>query len=534
MVGGRRIERDDLKEQLFDGTHSMSMLAKTKPTEPPIFNADVQRHILGCFLIDPEAYKQCRHIVKDEYFDDHLRNSVRFIQSHYNGHHSLPTATLIKARYNVDLEIPERDHTFERHWLLDAVQEFCRYKAVENAVLEGYERLQRGESEQIERQIVEGRKITLDASKSRFPRLTALDLDQQPMPEWLITGLLFERQIGMLYGKPASLKSFIALALASILAHGMKWQANNLRRRRVIYVAGEGASMMPMRRKAWFKFHDIPIADDGLDIVPVAVPLLDSTAVSTFIDEMQRDNDNIGLVIFDTLSTCAAGKNEDSAEIASLAIENGKAIARALDCAGLFIHHPGKDEGRGARGSSVFLANVDMMARVERHNDTAKVIVEKQKDERCQTMHFKAHLQELDIRDGDGNIRSSLVLTETTPELPGSLLSEDESDRLTIAGLLKPNIKYSLNEAASLIRVTMGIGQTTCKERIKKAIPEGPSGVLARSGTGFMRVTRQSGERQGKSATQYVQVVPVDTELDNDGVTDLLAEWVPDLSADLM
>jgi hypothetical protein len=46
----------------------------------------------------------------------------------------------------------------------------------------------------------------------------------------------------------------------------------------------------------------------------------------------------------------------------------------------LVVHHTGKDQKRGARGSSVFYANLDVMLTTKKHQDGTYLRVLKQKD----------------------------------------------------------------------------------------------------------------------------------------------------------
>ena len=73
----------------------------------------------------------------------------------------------------------------------------------------------------------------------------------------------------------------------------------------------------------------------------------------------EADCDGLGLVVFDTLSTCIAGQNECDSSVMSLAVANAKLIGRKLNCAVLIIHHPGKDVERGFRGHSSLLGDID-------------------------------------------------------------------------------------------------------------------------------------------------------------------------------
>src|ERR1019366_1061010 len=403
---------------------------------------------------------------------------MRFMLAHFDEFKSTPSPELVKAKIGIaSFEPPNIDETFDPAWFLTEIEKFCRFKAIENIVLEGIDLLMKGDEQQIEARVKEALAISIDRnSNKRYTRMNLTDLHQRPMPEYLIPGLLFERQIAMIYGEPGSLKSFIVLSLASKLAHGMRWDNQRLDKRRVIYVAGEGAPMMGLRRLGWLQHHGLPREDDGLDVVPMPVDLTDDEAVATFIREMQQDDDNVGLVIFDTLSTCTAGKNENAPEVATAAIDSVKRIIEALNSAAIIVHHPGKDTSRGARGHSSLLGNVDTMWKVERSGMSATLKVEKQKDgETFKTYHFNAVIQETGILDRRGDERTTLVLTEGQPPLPGvagESITREEADRITIAGLIPINTPLSLNQLVPFVGGATLLGKRAgAIERVKAAIP---------------------------------------------------------------
>ncbi len=86
----------------------------------------------------------------------------------------------------------------------------------------------------------------------------------------------------------------------------------------------------------------------------------------------------------DTLATAIPGLNENDASTASKLTGNtpvGK-LRRTFDAALPFVHHTGKDESKGARGSSAFLGNADWAWEIKegKGQDTVELLVEKMKD----------------------------------------------------------------------------------------------------------------------------------------------------------
>jgi hypothetical protein len=350
---------------------------------------------------------------------------------------------------------------------------------------------------------------TQPSNSKRFNRHHMSDMQHRHTPNWLIRDLAFEQQIILCFAPPQSFKSFLVHALASMLAHGMEWQGRLLKPRRVIYVAGEGFPMFYFRRLAWFKHHGLPPEDDGLEVVDCAVDLTNPADVATFIVEMQRDCDGLGLIIFDTLSTCSAGHNESDSAVMTLVIEHAKLIARSLNSAVMFVHHPGKDASKGSRGHSSLLGNIDAEWIIERHGMTCTLTVTKQKDgENGLKFYFQAHRIPLGLYDEDGVERSSLALEPCAKPAPaGAGIDPKIADRMSIAATMKPGERATLSGLAHTLAKVLG-KRAGAIERVKAAIPTDWTRV--RRGEGFAEVRRVEPISAGKPS--YVEMREVADE----------------------
>jgi AAA domain len=322
-------------------------------------------------------------------------------------------------------------------------------------------------------------------STLKFRRYKMSDLKNQPTPKWLIRDLLFQQQVGVVYAPPSSFKSFLAIDLCSRLVRGLDWQGRKLKSSRVLYVAGEGFPMFRLRRLAWLKHNGLPDQDDGLEVIDSAVDLTDTASVTQFIVEMQMDSGDVGLVVFDTLSTCTAGQNESDSGVMTSAIENAKLIGRMLNAAVLLIHHPGKDASRGARGHSSLKGNVDTEWVITRHEKEmhCTLRVSKQKDgEDGQIFHFAAHRIPLGLLDDDEQEMFSLALAsceglkaeQTAPgrrDFPGETISEQEADRRTIVVAMKAGDSLSTSKVAELVYQAMNCKRRAASDRVRAAVP---------------------------------------------------------------
>ena len=285
------------------------------------------------------------------------------------------------------------------------------------------------------------------------------------MPKWLIRDLLYERQIAVLCAPSGSYKSFFTLALCSMLAHEMPWQGRPLKRRRVIYLAGEGFPLFGMRRLAWFKHHRMVPADDALEVIDGTVNLLDDADVDAFIASAADALDSDVLVI-DTLSTSTAGQDENTSPVMTKAVSNATRIGRAIGSAIIIIHHPGKDVDRGLRGHSSLGANIDAVWTAEKIEFGCKLMitVAKQKDGTAgKAFCFSVHHVPLGIFDDDGIEMTSLALEPCdTPQA----VKEQAEDFGKVASVLKLDETLSINQIVTRL---LDYKLMTCKRRMAAA-----------------------------------------------------------------
>src|ERR1044072_1187236 len=120
------------------------------------FNHETQLLLLGYMMSDPDIFTRARTIVKDEYFDDTLALTARFILQYVDEYRVLPELDLVRAKTGTQLTLLSPE-AIEKHkeWLLKEIESFCRYRAIENTIIDGYEHLRNGESGRIWTQMQE-------------------------------------------------------------------------------------------------------------------------------------------------------------------------------------------------------------------------------------------------------------------------------------------------------------------------------------------------------------------------------------------
>lgn len=205
--------------------------------------------------------------------------------------------------------------------------------------------------------------------KTRLPFIWFGEEDKQPPLSWLVKGALPNGGFSVIYGAPGSSKSFLTLDLALSIAHGRDWFGHRVTAGPVLYVAGEGASGMLQRMKAWRQERAgdpaMPFA-----LIPRQLNLFDDDddtdmLLADIAQQAQRLGEPVRLIVFDTLSRMIGTGDEDRAAEVSQVVQRCARLQTETGAHVLIVHHSGKDQARGMRGSNALLAAADATVEVK-------------------------------------------------------------------------------------------------------------------------------------------------------------------------
>ena len=199
------------------------------------------------------------------------------------------------------------------------------------------------------------------AAALRFDYAIAFD----PKVDATVKGILHPGDVAALWGQSGLGKTFVALDLAYHVAHGRTWHGRRVRPAAVLYVALEGERGLENRMLACIE--QFGSAGKMMARLTIQTPLDKSetglAGENAIIAQTkllaEAAGTHVGLIVIDTLSRAIAGDDENSAQDMSAYIGRIKRIGRATGAAVLSVHHPGKDEGRGMRGSNSLFAACD-------------------------------------------------------------------------------------------------------------------------------------------------------------------------------
>lgn len=182
-----------------------------------------------------------------------------------------------------------------------------------------------------------------------------------PEPSWLIPDWLPAQGTGIMYGFSGSFKSFIALDMALCLAYGHngQWRVPP-GGKKVLYLCGESPNgMSKARRPAWMEWQGIEYTSSNFAFYPYVPALHDSGEWEGIRQDLADMDFFPDITIMDTMTRLLSGMDENSTKDANTATRFIEKWSDDYDCFTLALHHTGKDEKRGARGSSAFYNNLD-------------------------------------------------------------------------------------------------------------------------------------------------------------------------------
>jgi hypothetical protein len=253
---------------------------------------------------------------------------------------------------------------------------------------------------------------------------TIEELKNLPKLNWLIKDILVDGGIATIYGESGSTKSFLAIDLALHLASGSEWFGLPVSREiPVVYTALEGFRGVAKRILGWCKKNGT--SPTKMLTTHDTLLLGQNGSVEKFISHYKKKQFHSGMVIIDTLNMACPNIEENSASEMSGVIRKAKLITEQLNSTVLIIHHSGKDESRGMRGSSSLKASMDTIIYVKQDsNGNCEWSLEKSKDSEC-GIRYGYRLETIEVE------MNGEVETTCTVKKLGEILDRKKKERLS-------------------------------------------------------------------------------------------------------
>lgn len=218
----------------------------------------------------------------------------------------------------------------------------------------------------------------IDEHAATLPLLSIADLAARPKPTWHIDGMVPEGGFVVVYGPPASYKTFLLLDWMLCTAAGLPWYGCEVRRGSVVYIAAEGASGLYQRIEAWCTARNCePPAD--FYVIPQPVNFLNKQDVEALKVILAAMEQPLSAIVADTMARCMSGGDENSVKDVGQVITALDEIARPYGATRYLAHHTGKS-GDEERGSSALRGAADTMISTKPDGSGIKLVCDKQKD----------------------------------------------------------------------------------------------------------------------------------------------------------
>jgi len=117
------------------------------------YNEEVQELFLRFLISDQDLFARCQNIVRSEFFNRKFKPTVDLLVSHSTNYNSIPTIEQINAVGGLQLEVIDNVTPDHQNWFMDEFETFCRHKALEKAIIESTDLLEKQNYGEVENKI---------------------------------------------------------------------------------------------------------------------------------------------------------------------------------------------------------------------------------------------------------------------------------------------------------------------------------------------------------------------------------------------
>src|SRR6056300_419485 len=125
------------------------------------YTEEIQELFLNFLVTDPELFVRVNNIIEPFMFNKRFQNTVTFLKQHASEYSSIPTIDQISATTNIDLQRIDGISDNHVEWFLDSFERFCRHKALEKAILDSTDLLEKQDYGAVENKIKEASQVGL-------------------------------------------------------------------------------------------------------------------------------------------------------------------------------------------------------------------------------------------------------------------------------------------------------------------------------------------------------------------------------------
>jgi hypothetical protein len=315
---------------------------------------------------------------------------------------------------------------------------------------------------------------------SRFKMEDWNDIDFDPNEEWVIDGILPSRGFSLIYGKPGTFKSFVAMNLSLHVVMGKPWAGKQVEKGRAVYVAAEWASGTRKRIAGYKTTHQLPRGDFALISAAPNLGTADGD-LPALIAAVESSGIKPNLIVIDTAAKSVGSGEENGTGMAAF-ICNAEKLAQQFGCLVLAAHHVGlgEDAQKRPRGWSGLAGALDVQILCERNGKELRttLTIQKLKDEE-DGICFEAHLSRVIVGIDKSCKEASTLIVDDVVETDAPARKEAASKRVPQSQrLLSEIISQAIGEAGETFRpfhdgpLVRGVHDEIVRERYYTAIAE--------------------------------------------------------------
>lgn len=314
-------------------------------------------------------------------------------------------------------------------------------------------------------------------SEKRF--LSIEDLSHMPTPQWAIEGLFEVNSLVMLYGPPASYKSFMALDWMMHIGTGRKWLGKNTTPGKVLYVLGEGKASLVKRIQAWMVHHkptqeEVNRLDDHFRVSWDVPQLAVKSSVDNMLSQLDAEKYEPNVIVVDTFARSFVGLDENSQRDTGLWVENADRL-RQLGYTVIFLHHTAKNTEFGLkyRGSTAIMGAMDSAIVLDKEKDNnSRVVlkVTKQKDhDEGGPMGFQ-RMKVGTFGSITGSADEGSMVLVPTPQIDPGFTVEGQKMEAAISDLLAdPSFKTDAERVRELQKRFPDLTESAARNKVSRA-----------------------------------------------------------------
>lgn len=137
------------------------------------YDSDYQRYILTQVFNSHDIYSRCKNILRPEYFSAEFQKGVQFVNEFSGKYSTLPDPDMVKLKAQFDYAKTDVSPLMVDS-ILTEVGQFCKHRAIENAIVEGSKFLAKKQYGVIEKLVKEAMLVSLQTE-------LGLDIYENPL-----------------------------------------------------------------------------------------------------------------------------------------------------------------------------------------------------------------------------------------------------------------------------------------------------------------------------------------------------------------